>query len=154
MEKHKMSEMNIDAFNKKREKWQQLVESEEINAPKITDSHMKGVVYQILENTERELNEATQTGDIAQYTPVLMSLIRRTMPSLVGNQMVGVQSMSAPTGRIFAQHVYYGSNKNGGTETWANGTVGTSTAIGAAPNDKHILQKKVKHLVGKMVLVL
>ena len=32
MEKHKMSEMNIDAFNKKREKWQQLVESEEINA--------------------------------------------------------------------------------------------------------------------------
>lgn len=137
MEKHKMSEMNIDAFNKKREKWQQLVESEEINAPKITDSHMKGVVYQILENTERELNEATQTGDIAQYTPVLMSLIRRTMPSLVGNQMVGVQSMSAPTGRIFAQHVYYGSNKNGGTETWANGTVGTSTAIGAAPNEKH-----------------
>lgn len=132
-----MSEMNIDAFNKKREKWQQLVESEEINAPKITDSHMKGVVYQILENTERELNEATQTGDIAQYTPVLMSLIRRTMPSLVGNQMVGVQSMSAPTGRIFAQHVYYGSNKTGGTETWANGTVGTTTAIGAAPNENH-----------------
>lgn len=132
-----MSEMNIDAFNKKREKWQQLVESEEINAPKITDSHMKGVVYQILENTERELNEATQTGDIAQYTPVLMSLIRRTMPSLVGNQMVGVQSMSAPTGRIFAQHVYYGSNKTDGTETWANGTVGTSTAIGAAPNKTH-----------------
>lgn len=132
-----MSEMNIDAFNKKREKWQQLVESEEINAPKITDSHMKGVVYQILENTERELNEATQTGDIAQYTPVLMSLIRRTMPSLVGNQMVGVQSMSAPTGRIFAQHVYYGTNKTSGTETWANGTVGSSTAIGAAPNEKY-----------------
>lgn len=132
-----MSEMNIDAFNKKREKWQQLVESEEINAPKITDSHMKGVVYQILENTERELNEATQTGDIAQYTPVLMSLIRRTMPSLVGNQMVGVQSMSAPTGRIFAQHVYYGSNKTSGTETWANGAVRTTIAIGAAPNENH-----------------
>mgnify|MGYP004651571011 CR=1 FL=1 len=132
-----MPQLNNEDFEKRREKWKQLVESEEINAPKINDTHMKGVVYQVLENTERELNEATQTGDIAQYTPVLMSLIRRTMPSLVGNQMVGVQSMSAPTGRIFAQHVYYGSNKNGGTETWANGTVGTATAIGAAPKADH-----------------
>lgn len=132
-----MAENNSQLTIEKREKWKQLVESEEINAPKITDSHLKGVLYQILENTHRELNEATQTGDIAQYTPVLMSLIRRTMPSLVGNQMVGVQSMSAPTGRIFAQHVYYGSNKKGGTETWANGTVGTATSIGAAPNPNH-----------------
>ena len=132
-----MAEFNKQDFAKKREKWQQLVESEEINAPKINDTHLKGVIYQILENTERDLNEATNTGDIAQYTPVLMSLIRRTMPSLVGNQMVGVQSMSAPTGRIFAQHVYYGTNKNGGEETWANGTVGTGTAVGQAPKDTH-----------------
>ena len=130
-------DMNEKSFEERREKWKSIVESEEINAPKITDSHMKGVVYQILENTERELNEATQTGDIAQYTPVLMSLIRRTMPTLVGNQMVGVQAMSAPTGRIFAQHVYYGKNKQGGTETWANGTVGTATAFGQAPNPAH-----------------
>lgn len=131
-----MSDNNAN-FEARREKWKKLVESEEINAPKITDSHMKGVLYQVLENTDRELNEATVTGDIAQYTPVLMSLIRRTMPSLVGNQMVGVQSMSAPTGRIFAQHVYYGPSKTGGTETWANGPVGTATAVGAAPNPAH-----------------
>lgn len=130
--------MNIDENTKAiREKWGQIVESESPFVPKIEDPHIKGVVYQCLENTSRELNEATQTGDIAQYTPVLMSLIRRTMPSLVGNQMVGVQSMSAPTGRIFAQHVYYGSNKTGGTETWANGTVGTATSIGAAPKEDH-----------------
>lgn len=130
-------DMNEKSFEERREKWKSIVESEEINAPKITDSHMKGVVYQVLENTERELNEATVTGDIAQYTPVLMSLIRRTMPTLVGNQMVGVQAMSAPTGRIFAQHVYYGKSKTGGTETWANGTVGTATNVGAAPNPAH-----------------
>ena len=131
--------MNTNTIEKdtRREKWGAIVESESSNVPKIEDSHIKGVLYQILENTERELNEATQTGDIAQYTPVLMSLIRRTMPTLVGNQMVGVQSMSAPTGRIFAQHVYYGANKTGGTEAWANGTVGTATKIGDAPNEKH-----------------
>lgn len=131
-----MAELNeeINAFEAKRAKWKELVESENIDAPKITDPHMRGVLYQVLENTSKELNEATVTGDIAQYTPVLMSLIRRTMPTLVGNQMVGVQSMSAPTGRIFAQHVYYGTSKTGGTETWANGTVGTGTSVGAAPN--------------------
>ena len=60
-----MPQLNNEDFEKRREKWKQLVESEEINAPKINDTHMKGVVYQVLENTERELNEATQTGDIA-----------------------------------------------------------------------------------------
>ena len=128
-----LTEKNTEKYGK----WEELIESENINAPKITDSHMKGVVYQILENTERELNEATVTGDIAQYTPVLMSLIRRTMPTLVGNQMVGVQAMTAPTGRIFAQHVYYGGTPSTGTETWANGTVGKDTAIGAAPKADH-----------------
>lgn len=129
-----MSDFNKDAFEARRDKWEAIVECETPSAPKITDSHMKGVVYQVLENTEKELNEATVTGDVAQYTPVLMSLIRRTMPSLVGNQMVGVQAMSSPTGRIFAQHVYYGESQNGGRETWANGTVGTTAAYGEAPD--------------------
>ena len=132
-----LTESEINELNSRREKYKELVESDSSYAPKIEDAHMKGVVYQVLQNTSRELNEATQTGDIAQYTPVLMSLIRRVMPSLVGTQMVGVQAMSAPTGRIFAQHVYYGANKTGGTETWANGTVGTATAIGSAPNENY-----------------
>ena len=129
-----LTEEEKSMLENRRERFRDLVESESPVAPKITDSHTKAVLYQVLENTTKELNEATQTGDIAQFTPVLMSLIRRTMPTMVGNQMVGVQAMLAPTGRIFAQHVYYGSNKSGGTETWANGTVGTTTSFGAAPN--------------------
>lgn len=108
---------------------------EDSSMPLIESQSMKRNLVKIFENTEKALmTEATETGDVAQYTPVLMSLIRRVMPTLCGTQMYGVQSLNLPTGRIFAQHVYYGKNKQGGTETWANGTVGTADAVGAAPD--------------------
>lgn len=117
----------------KNELYEQLNETEFEGASKPTSSMKKNlnIIYQ---NTEKALNEATETGDVSQWTPVLMSLIRRVMPTLCGTQMYGVQALTQPTGRIFAQHVYYGKNKQSGTETWANGTVGEDTALGAAPN--------------------
>lgn len=133
-----LNESEQKELEARRERWKELVEGENLNAPAL-EGNMKGLMYKLLENTEKSLSldEATQTGDIAQYTPVLMSLIRRVVPSLIGTQLVGVQAMSAPTGRIFVQHVYYGPNKNGGEETWMNGTVGTETAAGAAPKPNH-----------------
>lgn len=116
--------------------YEQLIEKEFEGASNPTSSMKKNLSI-IYSNTEKALNEATETGDVSQYTPVLMSLIRRVMPTLCGTQMYGVQALNQPTGRIFAQHVYYGKNKSGGTETWANGTVGEDTAIGAAPDKSY-----------------
>lgn len=112
-------------------KYSRLVEEEYAGLKPVKDSSMKKTIYQVLANTTKELNEnTTVTGDIAQYTPVLISLIRRTLPTLVGPEMIGMQAMNLPTGRIFVQRVFAGAN-----ETWANSAAGaTTTTAGAAPD--------------------
>ena len=91
------------------EKWQPVLNHPDL--PEITDSYKKAVTAVILENQERELKESRQmlqeasisTGtDIANFDPVLISLVRRAMPSLIAYDVCGVQPMTGPTGLIFA----------------------------------------------------
>ena len=46
-------------------------------------------------------------GPVAGFDPVLISLIRRSMPNLVAYDLAGVQPMNAPTGLIFAMRSKY-----------------------------------------------
>ena len=128
------------------EKWKPIIEAEGVDAIKSTS--MKNLTIQVLENmTSEAMNEAqvntigtavTATGDgsYAQngvINPVLISLVRRAMPALIANDLVGVQPMSGPTGLIFALRSYRGSTA--GTETFvpgvANPTLNTvTTAVG------------------------
>ena len=57
---------------------------------------------------------ATATGPVAGFDPVLISLIRRSMPNLVAYDLAGVQPMSGPTGLIFAMRSKY--KTQGGSE--------------------------------------
>jgi hypothetical protein len=61
---------------------------------------------------------AAAGGPTAGFDPVLISLIRRSMPNLVAYDLAGVQPMSGPTGLIFAMRSRY-TNQNG-TETFFN----------------------------------
>ena len=61
---------------------------------------------------------ATATGPVAGFDPVLISLIRRSMPNLVAYDLAGVQPMSGPTGLIFAMRSRYTSQS--GTEAFYN----------------------------------
>ena len=67
---------------------------------------------------------ATATGPVAGFDPVLISLIRRSMPNLVAYDLAGVQPMSGPTGLIFAMRSRFvdGTNANNmlGTEAFFN----------------------------------
>ena len=67
---------------------------------------------------------ATATGPVAGFDPVLISLIRRSMPNLVAYDLAGVQPMNAPTGLIFAMRSRFvdGTNSNNmlGTEALFN----------------------------------
>ena len=104
------------------EKWAPLLDYEGMDP--IKDSHRRAVTAQLLENQEvmlreeREfLNEAptNSTGaNIANFDPVLISLIRRAMPNLVAYDLAGVQPMNGPTGLIFAMRSRY--DTQGGTE--------------------------------------
>ena len=61
---------------------------------------------------------ATAAGPTAGFDPVLISLIRRSMPNLVAYDLAGVQPMSGPTGLIFAMRSRY--KDQSGTETFYN----------------------------------
>ena len=56
--------------------------------------------------------DATDSGPVAGFDPVLISLIRRTMPNLVAYDLAGVQPMNGPTGLIFAMRSRY-TDQNG-----------------------------------------
>jgi hypothetical protein len=92
-------------------KWQPVLEHPEL--PKIGDSYRRAVTATILENQERAmkedasfLNEAAPTNatgsSIANWDPILISLVRRAMPNLIAYDIAGVQPMTGPTGLIFA----------------------------------------------------
>jgi hypothetical protein len=59
---------------------------------------------------------AAAGGPTAGFDPVLISLIRRSMPNLVAYDLAGVQPMSGPTGLIFAMRSRY--TNQSGTETF------------------------------------
>jgi len=98
------------------EKWTPVLEAE--GAPQIKDAHKKAVTAQLLENTEKALQEEkaqqsfmTETtnvaGGAAGFDPVLISLVRRAMPNLMAYDIAGVQPMTQPTGLIFAMKSHY-----------------------------------------------
>ena len=61
---------------------------------------------------------ASAGGPTAGFDPVLISLIRRSMPNLIAYDIAGVQPMSGPTGLIFAMRSRY--NNQTGAETFYN----------------------------------
>jgi hypothetical protein len=101
-------------------KWQPVLEHADLAA--IDDKHKRAVTAQLLENTEKALREgsayssqqllgeaapANNTGNVDNYDPVLISLVRRAMPNLIAYDIAGVQPMSGPTGLIFAMRSKY-----------------------------------------------
>ena len=127
------------------EKWAPVLGHEGTSA--ITDNYRKSVTAVLLENQERFMREergmlaeaggaagnsagaiggnalsgsglTTQTGGLAGFDPVMISLIRRAMPNLVAYDICGVQPMSGPTGLIFAMKSHY--EGRGGVEALYN----------------------------------
>jgi len=110
-------------FNAEKEikKWAPVLEHAD-EAP-ITDSYKKAVTAKLLENTEVALREQAvasnfgslqeadgnmNTSAVANFDPVLISLVRRAMPNLIAYNVAGVQPMSGPTGLAFAMKARIG----------------------------------------------
>ena len=125
------------------EKWKPLLNYEGLD--EIKDPHRKAVTAVLLENQEKCLREEssfssngmlmeqptvnTNSGStagfsagastpVAGFDPVLISLIRRSMPNLVAYDLAGVQPMSGPTGLIFAMRSRF--TNQSGTEALFN----------------------------------
>ena len=54
------------------------------------------------QETERQIAEGTIAGDIAQFTPFLMPMLRKVYPALIANELLGMQPLSGPTGFIYS----------------------------------------------------
>ena len=118
------------------EKWAPVLGHKDL--PEIKDAYRRQVVATLLENQERAIREehgmlnevavnslgagtvspagsalsSSNTAGLAGFDPILISLIRRSMPNLVAYDIAGVQPMSGPTGLIFAMRARY-ENQNG-----------------------------------------
>ena len=109
------------------EKWQPVLNHPDL--PAINDSYKRAVTAVILENQEKELKESKtflseaemSTADaVANWDPVLISLVRRSMPNLMAYDICGVQPMSGPTGLIFAMKARMGEGATGTAEALFN----------------------------------
>ena len=111
----------MQSFDTLIEKWSPVLNEESAGA--ITDPLRKAVTAAVLENQERALMEERNAtagflaeaptnstgGAVANWDPVLISLVRRAMPNLMAYDLCGVQPMSGPTGLIFAMKSHYNS---------------------------------------------
>ena len=110
------------------EKWQPVLQHPDL--PEIKDPYKRAVTTVILENQEKAMGEdraflseaapANQTAGVANWDPILISLVRRAMPSLIAYDICGVQPMTGPTGLIFAMKARYTSQANSATEALFN----------------------------------
>jgi len=86
----------------------------------------KKVMETTLENTKNYLAEAastgaTQAGNVATLNKVILPVIRRVMPTVIANEIVGVQPMTGPVGQIHTLRVRYAEafNSTSGIDTAA-----------------------------------
>ena len=145
-------------------KWEGVLDHADL--PSIKDPYRKAVTAVILENQAQEMQKAsgilmeatptnsasaggTQTGfggsattPVAGFDPILISLVRRSLPNLIAYDVAGVQPMTGPTGLIFAMRSRYATQ--GGTEAFYNeantgfaglGTAQTAISTGSLPTE-------------------
>lgn len=85
------------------------------------EGNKRDVMSSVLENTKNALTEsatagASQAGNIATLNKVILPIIRRVMPTVIANEIIGVQPMTGPVGQIHSLRVRYAE------------TVGSTTA--------------------------
>ena len=144
-------------------KWEGVLDHPDL--PAIKDPYRKAVTAVVLENQAQEMQKAGQVlnetapansagtggfggsaaagGPVAGFDPILISLVRRSLPNLIAYDVCGVQPMTGPTGLIFAMRSTYSTSNvtAGATEAFYNeantgfgGVAGAQTAlaVGAA----------------------
>ena len=119
-------------------KWESVLNHPEL--PAIKDPYRKAVTALILENQVQSMQKegqilteasptnsagtggfgggATAAGPVAGFDPIIISLVRRSLPNLIAYDVCGVQPMTGPTGLIFAMRTRYGTQS--GDEAFFN----------------------------------
>jgi hypothetical protein len=148
-------------------KWKDVLDGTDLGV--IKDTHRRRVTAMVLENSQVELggmarlgqtqglNEApipvnfmgassstAGAGGIDTFDPIMISLLRRTMPNLMAYDIMGVQPMTGPTGLIFALRSRY--TNQSGAENAYNEVNGAYSSVTTGANTQG--QKQVGTLPG------
>ena len=102
----------------------------------------------VLENTRKYLKEnassgSTASGNIATLNRVILPVIRRVMPTVIANELVGVQPMTGPVGQIHTLRVRYAQSLTDSSAAATSVTAGQealspftiATAYSTVPKD-------------------
>ena len=127
-------------------KWAPVLEHPDM--PEIKDPYKRAVTAILLENQEKALAEdggstrgllqeavpvnSTDSTYQTYQDPILISMIRRSMPNLIAYDVCGVQPMTGPTGLIFALRAKYSTQS--GTEALVDETDTSFTSSGSHIN--------------------
>jgi hypothetical protein len=123
------------------------------------------VMATTLENTRKYLAEsatsgATSAGNVATLNRVILPVIRRVMPTVIANELVGVQPMTGPVGQIHTLRVRYADsfNSTGGTDVTAGEEALSPFKIaegysGSAANDKAAATAALEGVAGNRMSI-
>ena len=137
-------------------KWEGVLDHPDL-AP-IKDPYRKAVTAVILENQAQEMQKTSgmlyetgaptnsmgstsggfgggnaAAGPVAGFDPILISLVRRSLPNLIAYDVCGVQPMTGPTGLIFAMRTKYSGQS--GTEAFYNEANTGFSGLGTSGNN-------------------
>lgn len=132
-----------------KEKWAQVLDHE--GSEPIKDPYKRAVTAVILENQAEAmkqdraamgqmLTEVTDagptqsTGSVANFDPILISLVRRALPNLIAYDVAGVQPMTGPTGLIFAMRARYTDRSLASSEAFFNEANTAFTGVTSVSN--------------------
>ena len=136
-------------------KWEGVLEHPDL--PAIKDPYRKAVTAVVLENQAVEMQKSAgmlyetgaptnsmgstnggfqggsaAAGPVAGFDPILISLVRRSLPNLIAYDICGVQPMTGPTGIIFAMRTKYSGQS--GTEAFFNEANTGFSGLGTSGN--------------------
>jgi hypothetical protein len=133
-------------------KWEGVLDHPDL--PSISDPYRKAVTAVILENQATEMRKASgmlqetsptnfadtggfsggaaAAGPVAGFDPILISLVRRSLPNLIAYDVAGVQPMTGPTGLIFAMRTKY-TSQSGAEAFYDEANVSFAGSAAAGP---------------------
>jgi hypothetical protein len=128
------------------QKWAPVLEHPELAS--IKDPYKKAVTALVLENQHQAMRQDRQAlnetlsdngptnvaGGISNFDPILISLVRRSLPNLIAYDVAGVQPMTGPTGLIFAMRARYTGQGSGNPEAFYNEANTVFSGLSSAAN--------------------
>ena len=81
--------------------------SSDLKLPSQEVANMRLMLNNEAKDLENQVSEGTISSDVQQFVPIFLPLVRRVMPKLVANELLGIQPLTTPTGYIFAINFRY-----------------------------------------------